>query len=42
MNSLKVQSFSNKAVCKAAVEVSLSKLNSANLMVGLGIRTKFL
>lgn len=42
MNSFKVQLFSNKAVCKAAVAVSLSKLNSSNLMAGLGISTKFL
>lgn len=42
MNSFKVQLFSNKAVCKAAVAVSLSKINSYNQMAGLGIRTKFL
>lgn len=42
MNSFKVQHFSNKAICKAAVVVSLSKLNSLNLTTGLGLRTKFM
>lgn len=42
MNSFKVQHCSNKAICKAAVAVSLSKLNSLSLTAGLGIRTKFM
>lgn len=42
MSSFKARLFSNKAVCKSEVAVSLSKLNSSNLMVGLGIRMEFL
>lgn len=42
MNSFKVQLFSSKAVYKAAVAVSLRKLNSYDLVSGLRVRTKVL